>query len=110
MLSTSNIIQKYFDIGDFIGVNGQAFKNKKLEPTVLASHIQLLTKAISPLPDKRHGMTDIESRYRKRYLDMLDPNIQSRIERRSKYFSSMRRFFEDNGFMELDTPRLENTT
>ncbi len=108
--SVAAIVQKYFDIGDFIWANGQAFKNKKWEPTLLVTHIQLLSKSISPLPEKHYGLKDQEERYRKRYLDMLDPEVQNRIVRRSKYFSSMRRFFEDAWFLELDTPRLENTT
>lgn len=107
---TFDIVDRYFDVGDFIGISGIAFKNQRWVPAVSIKAIQLLSKSISPLPEKHHGLQDIESRYRKRYLDMLDPSIQARLIRRSKYFSSMRRFFEDAGFLELDTPRLENTT
>ena len=105
-----DIVEEYLDLGDFIGCSGGAYKNQKSEPTILIQQIQLLTKAISPLPDKHHGLKNTEDRFRKRYLDMLDPEVQARIIRRSKYFSSMRRFLEDKDFLEIDTPRLENTT
>lgn len=105
-----DIIDTYIDVWDFVGVSGKAFKNQRWFPTILLKQFQLLTKSISPLPDKHHGLKDQEARFRKRYLDMLDPEVQSRLIRRSKYFSSMRRFFEEKWFLELDTPRLENTT
>ncbi len=107
---TFDIVDRYFDIGDFIGISGTAFKNQRGFPTVSAEAIQLLSKSISPMPEKHHWLQDTEARYRKRYLDMLDPEVQARLIRRSRYFSSMRRFFEDGWFLELDTPRLENTT
>ena len=95
ILDTFDIADSYLDLGDFIGVTGIAYKNQKSEPTILVDAVQLLSKSISPLPDKHHGLKDTEERYRKRYLDMLNPEVQNRIVRRSKYFSSMRRFFED---------------
>lgn len=109
-LTSFDIVDKYFDVGDFIGVSGIIFKSQRGFPTIMMEHVQLLSKSISPLPEKHHWLQDTESRYRKRYLDILNPEIQARLVRRSRYFSSMRRFFEDEGFLELDTPRLENTT
>lgn len=107
---TFDIVDRFFDVGDFIGISGTAFKNQRGFPTVSTEAIQLLSKSISPMPEKHHWLQDIEARYRKRYLDMLDPEVQARLIRRSRYFSSMRHFFEDEWFLELDTPRLENTT
>ncbi len=109
-LDIFDVVDGYFDIWDFIGFSGWAYNNKKGQATVAVDQIQLLTKSIAPLPDKHHWLKDQEDRYRKRYLDMLDPEVQARIIRRSKYFSSMRRFLEDQNFLELDTPRLENAT
>lgn len=110
VLDIFDLVDKYFDVGDFIGFSGLAYNNQRSQPTVHIDQIQLLTKAIAPLPEKHHWLKDEEERFRRRYLDMLDPEVQARIIRRSKYFSSMRRFFEDQWFLELDTPRLENTT
>lgn len=90
-----DFIEKYFDIGDFVGTTGIAFKNQRSQPTILAEKVQLLSKSISPLPNKFHGLSDTETRFRKRYLDMLDPEVQALLERRARYFSSMRRFLED---------------
>lgn len=105
-----DVIERYFDIGDFIGISGFAFKNQRSQPTILAEKVQLLSKSISPLPSKFHWLADVETRFRKRYLDMLDPEVQALITRRAKFFSSMRRFLENKNFLELDTPRLESTT
>ncbi|MBP9779070.1 lysine--tRNA ligase [Candidatus Gracilibacteria bacterium] len=109
-VSSFAFVKKYIDLGDIIGVRGIPFITKRGEKSILVSNFQLLTKSINPLPDKHEGLKDIEMRYRKRYLDMLNPEIQRLMERRSKFFSSMRRYLEDLNFMELDTPTLENTT
>lgn len=110
ILNIFDVIDSYFDIWDFIGFSGWSYLNQRSQATVVVDQIQLLTKSISTLPDKHHGLKDQEDRFRRRYLDMLDPEVHARLVRRSKYFSSMRRFLEDQGFLELDTPRLENTT
>ncbi len=109
-VSPFEVLEKYVDLGDIIGIRGIPFLTKRGEKSVLVTEFQLLTKSVNPLPDKREGLKDVELRYRKRYLDMLDPEIRGLMERRSKFFSGMRRFLEDGGFMELDTPTLENTT
>ncbi|MDO4626892.1 MAG: lysine--tRNA ligase [Pasteurellaceae bacterium] len=96
-----------WDLGDIIGVKGVLFKTKTDELTVRASEVQLLTKALRPLPDKHHGLTDQETRYRQRYLDLI-ANEQSRktFVIRSKVIAGMREFFINKDFIEVETPML----
>ena len=96
------------DIGDFIGVEGICFVTKSGEPTLKVRTFQLLAKALRPLPEKWHGLQDIESRYRQRYLDLLT-NEQSRavFERRIAIVRETRRFLEERGFLEVETPILQ---
>jgi lysyl-tRNA synthetase class 2 len=96
------------DIGDFIGVEGICFVTKSGEPTLKVRTFQLLAKALRPLPEKWHGLQDIESRYRQRYLDLLT-NEQSRavFERRIVIVRETRRFLEERGFLEVETPILQ---
>lgn len=98
------------DIGDFIGVEGTCFVTKSGEPTVKAQTFQLLAKTLRPLPEKWHGLQDIEARYRQRYLDLLT-NERSRavFEKRIAIVRETRRFFEDRGFVEVETPILQST-
>jgi lysyl-tRNA synthetase, class II len=96
------------DLGDFIGVEGTCFITKSGEPTLKVRTFQLLAKALLPLPEKWHGLQDIEARYRKRYLDLLT-NEHSRavFEKRIAIVRETRRFFEDRGFLEVETPILQ---
>jgi lysyl-tRNA synthetase, class II len=96
------------DLGDFIGVEGTCFVTKSGEPTLKVHTFQLLAKALRPLPEKWHGLQDIEARYRQRYLDLLT-NEHSRevFEKRIAIVRETRRFFEDRGFLEVETPILQ---
>jgi lysyl-tRNA synthetase, class II len=99
---------RLLDIGDFIGVEGTCFLTKTGEPTLKARSFQLLAKALRPLPEKWHGLQDIEARYRQRYLDLLT-NERSRavFEKRIAIVREARRFFEERGFLEVETPILQ---
>ena len=99
---------RLLDIGDFIGVEGTCFVTKSGEPTVKVQTFQLLAKTLRPLPEKWHGLQDIEARYRQRYLDLLT-NERSRavFEKRIAIVRETRRFFEDRGFVEVETPILQ---
>ena len=100
--------KKMIDIGDFVGVEGEVYTTQTGEITIKAEKITLLSKAMRPLPEKFHGLTDTESRYRQRYLDIIS-NEQSRnvFLTRSKVVSIIRRTLEDNGFYEVETPILQ---
>jgi lysyl-tRNA synthetase class 2 len=101
-------IFKLIDLGDFIGVEGECFLTKTGEPTIKAKRFEVLSKSLRPLPEKWHGLQDIEARYRERYLDLVS-NEQSRnnFATRIAMVREMRRFFEDRGFMEVETPILQ---
>lgn len=93
------------DIGDIIGVTGEVFKTRKGEITVNISSFKLLTKALRPLPEKWHGLRDIEMRYRQRYIDlMVNPASRHVFTMRSKVIQKMRNFLTDKGFLEVETP------
>ena len=96
------------DIGDFIGVEGVCFVTKTGEPTLKVSSFQVLGKSLRPLPEKWHGLQDVEARYRQRYLDLLT-NEQSRrvFEQRIQLVREIRRFLEERGFLEVETPMLQ---
>jgi len=97
-----------FDIGDFLGVRGLVFKTKTGEITVMAREFELLSKSMKPLPEKWHGLTDVEIRYRKRYLDLVaNPEIQEVFRKRSRLVGLIREFFDDRGFLEVETPILQ---
>lgn len=97
-----------WDLGDIVGVKGTLFKTKTNELTVRASEVQLLTKALRPLPNKFHGLSDQETRYRQRYLDLIS-NEQSRrtFIIRSKVVAGIRNYFINKGFIEVETPMLQ---
>ena len=99
---------RLLDIGDFIGIEGTCFVTKTGEPTLKVRAFRLLAKALRPLPEKWHGLQDIEARYRQRYLDLLT-NEHSRevFEKRIAIVRETRRFFEDRGFLEVETPILQ---
>ncbi|CAN5208321.1 lysine--tRNA ligase [soil metagenome] len=96
------------DLGDFIGVEGTCFVTKTGEPSLKVSRFEVLSKALRPLPEKWHGLQDVEARYRQRYLDLIT-NEQSRavFEKRILIVREMRRFLEDRGFQEVETPMLQ---
>lgn len=96
------------DIGDFIQVTGKLFKTKKGEKTLLVENYTLLAKALLPLPEKWHGLSDIEIRYRKRYLDLIsNPQVRGIFEKRVKIIKVVREFFDQRGFLEVETPILQ---
>ncbi len=99
---------RLLDIGDLIGVEGTCFLTKSGEPTLKARTFRLMAKALRPLPEKWHGLQDIETRYRQRYLDLLT-NEHSRVvfEKRIAIVRETRRFFEERGFLEVETPILQ---
>src|SRR5437016_11876026 len=99
---------RLLDIGDFIGVEGTCFLTKSGEPTLKVHTFRLLAKALRPLPEKWHGLQDIEARYRQRYLDLFT-NERSRavFEKRIGIIRETRRFFEERGFLEVETPILQ---
>src|SRR5881394_1770439 len=99
---------RLLDIGDFIGVEGTCFVTKSGEPTLKVHTFQLLAKALRPLPEKWHGLQDVEARYRQRYLDLLT-NEHSRavFEKRIAIIRETRRFLEERGFVEVETPILQ---
>jgi len=101
---------RLIDIGDFIGVEGTCFVTKSGEPTVKVQTFQLLAKTLRPLPEKWHGLQDIEARYRQRYLDLItNENSRAVFEKRIGIVRETRRFFEERGFVEVETPILQST-
>ena len=105
-----NFYKKMIDIGDFIGVEGEVYQTQTGEVTVKADKIVLLSKTLRPLPEKFHGIADTEIKYRQRYLDLIT-NEESRkiFLTRSKVVSFVRRYLEDNGFIEVETPILQTS-
>ena len=98
---------KKFDIGDIVGVKGQVFRTQKGEMSIRAHEITLLSKSLQPLPEKFHGLTDKELRYRQRYVDLImNPESKRNFEIRSKFVAFLRRYLDNLGFMEVETPVL----
>lgn len=96
-----------FDIGDIIGVKGMVFRTKRGEISIHAAEVQLLSKAMRPLPEKFHGLTNVELRYRQRYVDLImNPEVRNVFVMRSRIIRSMRDFLENQGFLEVETPTL----
>jgi lysyl-tRNA synthetase class 2 len=101
---------KTYDIGDIIGVTGSVFKTKKGEISIKAAEITLLCKSLQPLPEKWHGLKDPDLRYRQRYVDMIvNPEVRRTFVLRSKIIQAMRRYLDDRGFLEVETPVLHIT-
>ncbi|MFH1508974.1 MAG: lysine--tRNA ligase [bacterium] len=101
---------KLLDIGDFIAVSGDTFKTKTKEKTVVVKNWQLLTKSVRPLPEKWHGLSDLETKQRQRYLDLImNADVKERFRLRNKFIQEFRSFFEKNDFLEVETPVLEQT-
>lgn len=98
---------KKWDLGDIAGVTGKVFRTKRGEISVHATGIVLLSKSLLPLPEKWHGLKDTDTRYRKRYLDLIvNPEVRDTFITRSKIISEVRRFLDDRAFLEVETPVL----
>ncbi|OLN28143.1 lysine--tRNA ligase [Desulfosporosinus metallidurans] len=96
-----------FDVGDIIGVEGKVFRTKRGEVSIHALNVKLLSKAMRPLPEKFHGLTNVETRYRQRYLDLvMNPDVRQVFVTRSKIIRYMREFLEEREFLEVETPTL----
>jgi lysyl-tRNA synthetase class 2 len=103
-----NLFQS-FDIGDIVGVSGHLFRTRTRELTVQAERLRLLAKCLRPLPEKWHGLADVEARYRQRYVDlMVNPEVREVFEKRSHIVRLMRRFFEERDFLEVETPMMQS--
>ena len=100
---------KQLDVGDFIGTRGKIFRTKTGELTVYGKDFTLLTKSIRPLPEKWHGLTDVEARYRQRYVDLVaNPRAFAIMRTRARIISLVRRFLEEREFIEIETPILQS--
>lgn len=97
-----------YDIGDFVEIKGSVFKTKKGEKTIRIKKIRMISKSLRPLPEKWHGLKDVEERYRKRYLDLLTNNeIREKFLKRSEIIKELRNFLDERGFDEFETPMLQ---
>jgi lysyl-tRNA synthetase class 2 len=102
-----NLLKKSLEVGDIVEVTGYPFVTKTGELSIHADDVKILTKAIHPLPEKFHGLTDVETRYRQRYLDMImNKDVRDTFLLRSKIISLVREFFLNYGFLEVETPML----
>lgn len=98
---------KKYDVGDIIGIKGEVFKTKTGEISIHAAEVTLLSKSLQVLPEKFHGLTDTDTRYRQRYVDLImNPDVKDTFIKRSKVISSIRRYLDGQGFMEVETPML----
>ena len=110
-LSAYKFAEKLIDLGDFIGVKWELFYTHKGELTLFVKEFTFLTKAIRPLPEKFHGMTNDEERFRKRYLDMaMNEEVREMFYRKSKFWNVTREFLKNKWFLEVETPTIEHTT
>ncbi len=95
------------DIGDIVGVRGDVFRTQRGEISVRAHEVVLLSKSLLPLPDKFHGLTNVETRYRQRYVDLIvNPEVRRNFEIRSKFITHVRKYLDSRGYMEVETPVL----
>ena len=103
------VFKQQVDLGDWVGIEGETFTTKVGEPSVKVEKLTMLSKSLRPMPDKWHGLSDQEAKYRKRYLDLMS-NEQSRevFVKRSQMVASIRRFLQDRGFIEVETPMLQD--
>ncbi len=98
---------KKYDVGDILGITGEVFKTKTGEISVHASSVTLLSKSLQILPEKFHGLTDTDMRYRQRYVDLImNQEVKDTFVKRSKVISSIRKYLDAQGFMEVETPML----
>ena len=98
---------KKLDIGDIVGVVGKVFKTKTGEISIHADKVELLSKSLKPLPEKFHGLTDTDTRYRQRYVDLIvNEGVRDTFIKRSKIITEIRKFLDNEGFIEVETPML----
>lgn len=103
-----DLFSKTVDIGDFIEISGSLFVTKRNEKTLQVNSWRMLAKSLRPLPEKWHGLQDVEERFRHRYLDtLMSPEVKERFLLRSKLVSEIRKFYESAGYIEVETPRLQ---
>ena len=99
---------KLLDVGDLVGVGGRLFRTRTNELTVWAERLAFLAKCFEPLPEKWHGLTDVETRYRQRYLDLIvNPDSRGVFETRSRILAAIRRFLDARGYLEVETPMMQ---
>ncbi len=104
----NRVFKKLIDIGDIVGVKGKLFRTRTGELTVEVSEMTPLTKSLRPLPEKWHGLKDVEKRYRQRYLDLIvNPEVREIFRTRTKIIKKLREFLDNKGFMEVETPVLQ---
>lgn len=103
-------VKRWIDIGDFVGAAGSPKRTEKGELSVAASEWTMLTKCFRPLPDKWHGLTDVSKRYRQRHLDLIvNPSVRKTLRQRAQITSAIRRWLDERGFLEMETPALQTT-
>jgi lysyl-tRNA synthetase class 2 len=101
-------LYKALDLGDYVGVTGRLFRTNTDELTVLVSEFRLLSKSLRPLPEKWHGLKDVETRYRQRYLDLIvNPDVRKIFMKRSQIITAIRQFFLQRDFLEVETPMMQ---
>ncbi|HEY9697344.1 MAG TPA: lysine--tRNA ligase [Trichocoleus sp.] len=101
-------LKQLTDVGDFLGVKGTIRRTEKGELSVSVTHYEVLTKSLLPLPDKWHGLTDVEKRYRQRYVDLIvNPEVRETFRRRALITAAIRRYLDQQGFIEIETPVLQ---
>ncbi len=106
--SEFELFEQAFDMGDFAEFTGTLFLTKNGEKTILVERVRMLSKSLLPLPEKWHGLSDVEERFRKRYLDILsNPDVKERFIKRSKIIELIRKFYLEKGFIEVDLPNLQ---
>ena len=99
----------YLDIGDFIGIKGDTFKTRTGEPTVIVKEFVILAKSLRPLPEKWHGLKDVETRYRQRYVDLIvNDDVRKVFITRSRIISEIRKFLDEKDFIEVETPMMQS--
>jgi lysyl-tRNA synthetase class 2 len=103
----SHALLKELDIGDIVGARGVVFRTRSKEPTIRAKQLTMLSKSLQPLPEKWHGLSDVELRYRQRYLDLIsNEEVRKTFRLRSQIVSAIRRYMDGHGFLEVETPIL----
>ncbi|MBU0505352.1 MAG: lysine--tRNA ligase [bacterium] len=103
-----DVVLKNTEVGDFLHVAGKLFRTKTNELTLRVEKLNIITKAIEQLPEKWHGLTDVETRYRQRYVDMIaNPEVKEVFKKRSQIVSFIRRYFEEKDFLEVETPMMQ---
>lgn len=107
-LSAFDVLKNLTDVGDFLGAKGHLKRTEKGELSVVVEDYSILTKSLQPLPDKWHGLTDVEKRYRQRYVDLIvNPEVRETFRRRAQITAAIRRYLDDRGFIEIETPVLQ---